>query len=86
MTNIFKRFKTWLTQDADNWGILAHHHYARVEFYWTDRDNNVTQLSLESITGADAIKSASAWGYKPRTWWNPRTWNNVCLVVSHPNR
>lgn len=44
-------------------------------FYWRENGASST-LILHQRTKEDALKIATDFGYTPRVWWKPSTWNN----------
>lgn len=46
-----------------------------VSFHWEDR-GSYNLLTLHNKTQAEALDTALYFGWAPRTWYKPSTWNN----------
>lgn len=47
-------------------------------FYWEDKHGNKSELVLRSASSdEDAMQQAALWGWEPKKWYKPRTWNNL---------
>lgn len=48
-------------------------------FVWTGKDSVVSQLELHNKTWEEAREIALGWGWRPKKWYNPRTWSSMVI-------
>jgi hypothetical protein len=49
--------------------------YSTIVFYWSNKGTK-SEYIAHNRTLSDALDVAKDFGYKPKTWYDPRTWGN----------